>query len=114
MDSGEIEQLLLRTGGRPGDPLRRFIQTNSRRETGRPLYLCPRCDRPLKEVVRADDENHELRLDRCPRGDGIWFDKDELHELLESLPPEAEAKGAIALLKDVLGGYFIKQGEQQQ
>lgn len=114
LDSGEFEQLLLQTGGRANDPLVRFAQARTRRETGRPVYLCPRCDRPLAEVVRADGINRELRLDRCPRGDGIWFDKDELLDLLEALPPEAEATGALALLKDVLGEYLIKQGEQVQ
>lgn len=106
LDQGEIQQLLERTGGRPHDPLIDFIDDPARAEVGRPAYLCPRCDRPLKEIVRRAQENHELRIDRCPRGDGIWFDKNELHLLLRSLPLELSAHGAVALLSEVLGCYI--------
>jgi len=105
LDSGEIEELLDRSGGRRGDPLINFFESCSRRETGRPAYLCPRCDRELKEVARRSADGHELRVDRCPRGDGIWFDKNELHLLLEAMPDEMEAHGAIAVLTEVLGNF---------
>jgi Zn-finger nucleic acid-binding protein len=114
LDSGEIKLLIERTGGKHGDPLRDFVMSRSRSEIGRPAYLCPRCDRALKEVVRRGENGEELRLDRCPRGDGVWFDKNELHLLLQTLPREIEAQGAIAILSDVLGGYAeVPTGEEE-
>lgn len=105
LDSGELELLLERTGGSTADPLQDFMEDESRSETGRPAYLCPRCDRPLREVVRRASDGAELRLDRCPALDGIWFDKQELLQLLCCLPASMGAEGAIELLRDVLGDY---------
>lgn len=105
LDHGEIEQLLERTGGVKGDPLQEFVEADARTETGRSAYLCPRCDRGLKEVAGQGADGKELRLDRCPRNDGVWFDKNELLMLLKSLPASMLASGAIALLSEVLGCY---------
>jgi Zn-finger nucleic acid-binding protein len=108
LDHGEIEQLIERTGGVAVDPLQEFVEAEGRSETGRSAYLCPRCDRALKEVARRGDDGEELRLDRCPRNDGVWFDKYELLLLLRSLPASMSATGAIALLTDVLGCYTVE------
>lgn len=112
LDHGEIDELLVRTGGQPGDVLYEFVECQkARSEVGRPDYLCPRCDRALKEVVRRGEGGEELRIDRCPRNDGIWFDKNELHLLLRSLPQSMLAQGAIALLSEVLGCYMYDESE---
>jgi len=105
LDSGEVEQLVVQSGGSPCHPLQEFMEQKSRGEAGRQTYLCPRCDRPMREVVRRAADGSELILDRCPRGDGIWFDKGELQMLIQSLPPEANAGGALTLLNEVLGCY---------
>lgn len=106
MDSGEVNQLLESTGGAACSPIRAFIERPGRSETGKQPYLCPRCDRGMREVVRPGKNGAELVLDKCPIGDGVWFDKGELIETLELLPPELKADGAIVLLRDVLGCYI--------
>lgn len=108
LDHGEIELLLERTGGVGADPFQDFLEAEVRPETGRAAYLCPRCDRALMEVARRGADGEELRLDRCPRNDGVWFDKNELLMLLKSLPASMSATGAIALLSDVLGCYTVE------
>lgn len=112
LDHGEINELLVRTGGQPGDVLYDFVECEqARSEVGRPAYLCPRCDRPLKEVVRQGAGGGELRIDRCPANDGVWFDKNELHLLLRSLPQQMLAQGAVALLSEVLGCYTYDEAD---
>jgi Zn-finger nucleic acid-binding protein len=114
LDRGEIDELLERTGGKRGDVLYDFVECQkARAETGRPTYLCPRCDRPLKEVVRRGAGGEELRIDRCPEDDGVWFDKNELHLLLRSLPKSMSAQGAVALMSEVLGCYTNDEPEKR-
>lgn len=105
-DSGEIEHLLERTSGAAHDLIRDFIVHGGTTETGRQAYLCPRCDRAMCEISQPDVDGTELLIDRCPRGDGLWFDKGELFSLLKSAPPEVRVDGAVEILKDVLGCYF--------
>lgn len=63
-------------------------------------YLCPRCDRYLKEIVSNE---LELKIEICPRKDGIWFDKEELQKLLLSHPNSDLAANAIRLLQNFFG-----------
>jgi Zn-finger nucleic acid-binding protein len=57
---------------------------------------CPRCRRKLAEVEVAPGPP-PIRLDRCRKGDGLWFDRDELPRLLASSPSsKAVALGAVS------------------
>lgn len=38
---------------------------------------CPRCDASLEEIALDT-----LRIDRCPKGDGLWFDRGEVGALV--------------------------------
>lgn len=106
LDTGEIEHLLQEHGGAEVNPIRDFLDQKGRSESGRQPYLCPRCDRPMREISGRAADGTELILDRCPRGDGLWFDKGELLMLLQTLPPEMKAAGAITALTSVLGCYI--------
>jgi len=45
---------------------------------------CPRCrTRMAKEDLGSDPR---VRIDRCPRGHGLWFDAGELGTLMDQLP----------------------------
>ncbi|MBN2490742.1 MAG: zf-TFIIB domain-containing protein [Planctomycetes bacterium] len=44
---------------------------------------CPRCGRKMDQV--AVGSGAEVLLDRCRRGDGIWFDGGELHAVAARL-----------------------------
>ena len=93
LDAGELEQLITTTGSDIHDPFLRLLDQNgSPSEAAR--CLCPRCDRKLHEFT----VNH-LVLDRCPRGHGLWFDANELHQLLT----EFGASKTVAFLNDLFG-----------
>ncbi len=70
LDAGELEQLA-------GTALPEFQQQTGVVPPGK-KHLCPRCDAPMPEI-RAPGN---LTLDKCPRGHGLWFDADELQQLL--------------------------------
>lgn len=65
-------------------------------------YRCPRCDRYMKEIVYDPNSNSELKIEICPRKDGIWFDANELQHLLEIKPNSTVAKNAVRLLQQIL------------
>jgi Zn-finger nucleic acid-binding protein len=72
LDAGELEQLA-------GSPLPDFQHQPGTVPAGK-KHLCPRCDVPLEEIAAPGS----LTLDKCPRGHGLWFDVDELQQLLDT------------------------------
>ena len=67
LDAGELEQI----SGRWSDDFQNQAGSPTR-------HLCPRCDQQLLEVTGPGN----VLLDRCPRNHGLWFDADELEQLL--------------------------------
>jgi Zn-finger nucleic acid-binding protein len=112
LDAGELEALLQRTGGNANDPLLQFQQQMGTETKGRP-HLCPRCDAALSEiqVKRAAPADAtatggtpvQLTLDKCPRGHGLWFDADELQQLLSMFPVESSAARTVDHLNELFG-----------
>jgi Zn-finger nucleic acid-binding protein len=98
LDHGELEQLMTRTGARAGDPILQFQQKRGRIPKGS-KRLCPRCDEPLEEIM----PDSELVLDRCPRGHGLWFDADELKQLLSLFPADSGTSHTVDFLNEVFG-----------
>ena len=87
LNAGELETLA--GGPLPGFQLQRGVVPPGKK------HLCPRCDTPLHEITTPGN----LTLDRCPNGHGLWFDADELQQLLAT----AHADATVALLNDVFG-----------
>ncbi len=102
LDSGELELLLERTGADAKDPLLQFQKQKGRRIKGR-RKMCPRCDRPMLEIVVEGDAQRKVVVDHCARGHGLWFDATELVQLLALFPPSSGANKTVEYLKDLLG-----------
>lgn len=96
LDGGELEQIALMAGAPPGGVLMGSVH-GARGETaaGR---RCPRCGGALQVVTAGEG----VKLDRCPRGDGLWLDAGELAALL-ARSGDAAADEAV---KAFLGGLF--------
>jgi len=77
LDSGELE-LLLDDAEQARRLLNSFQQSVSAVE---PSRKCPICDRKMAEVIVGRSEP-PLVIDKCPRSDGLWFDKGELENIL--------------------------------
>jgi Zn-finger nucleic acid-binding protein len=101
LDAGELEELIERTGAHTGDPLVEFSEAPAERRSAH--NRCPRCDRRLGVIRKTCPSGNELRLDRCPRGHGLWFDSQELKQLMESFPSECGAGKTLEYLTEVLG-----------
>jgi Zn-finger nucleic acid-binding protein len=101
LDAGELEELLRRTGAQADDPLLHFQKQEGRSPEGRP-HLCPRCDERLREIQVEHPGSTILTLDKCPRGHGLWFDADELQQLLTTFPAQTNAAMTIDYLNELL------------
>ena len=78
LDAGELELLL-------GEPQKAKTLLNSFKVDTRATEKkrkCPICDKKMQKVV-VGSSRPTLLIDKCRRGDGLWFDKGELHEIFE-------------------------------
>jgi Zn-finger nucleic acid-binding protein len=93
LDGGELELLL--DGAENRDEL---LANMPGVEVAKADRRCPICEKPM-EKVRCNDEV----LDRCRRGDGLWFDAGELRAVIGmgTFPGENRI---YELLNDVFGG----------
>jgi len=74
--------------------LDQFMALPRRKIHERPLK-CPRCRHKMDKVVVESDE--AILLDRCRRGDGLWFDGGELHRMVAHLENVTEGGPGHAL-----------------
>ncbi len=102
LDAGELEALMKRTGASANDPVLQFQHHHGKEPRGK-KRLCPRCDRPLREITVDDRAGLALTLDKCPRGHGLWFDADELKQLLALFPPQSGTSKTVDLLHEIFG-----------
>lgn len=97
LDSGEIEVLM-------DDPAKARRLLDSFREdstaTERPR-LCPICDKKMAKIVVGKSQP-PLRIDKCRRTDGLWFDKGELQDILERAELDEDNR-IRRLLADMFG-----------
>jgi len=109
IDAGELEDLIEQTGATVEDPLVDFRTVEPAGKAKRDL--CPRCDRRMEVVRKICTDGTTLQLDRCPVRHGLWFDKDELQQLMASFPPECGTGKTVDCLRRVLGvGTTTKSG----
>ena len=97
LDSGELE-LLLGDEKQSKKLLKSFKIDEKNTEKPR---KCPICLKKMQKIVVGTSEP-ALLLDKCSRGDGLWFDKGELQEILERAQLDEENK-IQKLLADMFG-----------
>jgi hypothetical protein len=96
LDAGELEMLL---GG--GDEAEKLLASFKKAANcGEKPRKCPICLKKMEKVF-AGHEKH--LIDRCKRGDGIWFDENELSDVL-SIGESEQGKKVCALLADMFSG----------
>ena len=91
-DAGELDLL----GELSGCDLTTLDLGAATGSTGR--RTCPRCRKRLEETLYG-----ALRIDRCPGGDGFWFDRGEVGGLIDRA---LVATGGIATVSQFLGEVF--------
>lgn len=94
LDAGELD-LLLSGHGQAADLMSELPPSPDPQEAPRD---CPICSKRMEKVSCVG-----VVVDRCRRGDGLWFDNGELEEVLRRVGVENE--GPIArFLQNVFGG----------
>jgi Zn-finger nucleic acid-binding protein len=85
LDAGEIYQLARLRQGLP-DRLDAVISQAGDGTKGE--RRCVRCSAKMR-VIKV----HDVDIDRCPRGHGLWFDRSEMETLIAA--PQGDEGGAM-------------------
>ncbi len=77
LDAGELELLL-------GEPEKAKHLLNSFKidsKCAEKPRKCPICDKKMQKTI-VGSSKPTLLIDKCRRGDGLWFDRGELHDII--------------------------------
>jgi Zn-finger nucleic acid-binding protein len=97
LDAGELE-LLLNDPGKAKRLLDSFRIDSASTER---LKKCPICDRKMQKII-VGSSKPVLLIDKCRRGDGLWFDKGELQDIFDRAELDEDNK-IQKLLNDIFG-----------
>lgn len=97
LDAGELE-LLLNDPGKAKTLLDSFRVDSASTER---LKKCPICDKKMQKIV-VGSSKPVLLIDKCRRGDGLWFDKGELQDIFDRAELDEDNK-IQTLLNDIFG-----------
>jgi len=97
LDAGELE-LLLGEPEKAKQLLDSFKVDSSSTEKPR---KCPICDKKMRKII-VGYSKPALLIDKCRRGDGLWFDKGELQDILDRAQLDEDNK-IQKLLADMFG-----------
>lgn len=104
LDAGELELLL----GEPGKAKQLLDSFKVDATSPEKLRKCPICDRKMQKVI-AGSSQPKLLIDKCRIGDGLWFDKGELQDILDRAQLDKDNK-IQKLLADMFGQNHPSQG----
>lgn len=99
-DRGELELLAERLGLQisPATLMSRPASTTTEK-----ARRCPRCDKKMEKIELAGAR--VVVVDKCPSGEGIWFDARELGTLLDvCADAEGPSRPVARFLGEVFGG----------
>jgi Zn-finger nucleic acid-binding protein len=74
LDAGEVDQLARLQGGAPDRLTSAIAGADGGRKGER---RCVRCSARMRAVALD-----KIEIDRCPRGHGLWFDRNEMEALI--------------------------------
>jgi Zn-finger nucleic acid-binding protein len=97
LDTGELE-LLLNNSQKASALLQSFLINN---ETGEKPRKCPICLKKMQKIS-VGSESPALLIDKCKKGDGLWFDEGELEDIVKRAKLDEENK-IQKLLIDMFG-----------
>jgi Zn-finger nucleic acid-binding protein len=98
LDTGELE-MLLGDDGKAKILINSFNKDMSSREKPK---QCPICDKKMEKII-VGHEKPTLLIDRCSKGDGLWFDSGELNSIIARAKLD-EGSRIKKVLADMFGG----------
>jgi hypothetical protein len=106
LDSGELALIGQRAGALQGQLLAALEEQKGERRTEGAPRRCPVCRKRLRMV--STQTAHPVVIDRCPRGDGLWFDNGELAPVVKAAG--GDESNALARFFAELGGPGKEKG----
>lgn len=97
LDAGELE-LLLNEPDKAKSLLDSFRIDSKSEET---IRKCPICRKKMQKIV-VGSTKPMLLIDKCRKGDGLWFDKGELKDIFSRAELDEDDK-IQKLLSDMFG-----------
>ena len=97
LDAGEL-QLLLGEPEKTRQLLNSFKIDSSSTERAR---KCPICRKKMRKII-VGTSTPALLIDKCRRGDGLWFDKGELQDIINRAKLDKDNR-IRKLLADMFG-----------
>lgn len=97
LDAGELE-LLLGNSQHTEDLLNSFETASNTTEKPR---KCPICLKKMRKII-VGQSTPTLLIDKCAKGDGLWFDKGELKDIFNRAQLDKDSK-IQKLLADMFG-----------
>ncbi len=97
LDAGELE-LMLGQAEKAKDLLHSFKIDYTSTEK---MVKCPICDKKMQKIIVGDSRTPVL-IDKCRTSDGLWFDKNELQNIVEKAQLDGDNK-ISKLLSDMFG-----------
>lgn len=97
LDAGELELLL----GKPEKAKQLLGSFKTDSNSAEKIRKCPICDKKMKKVI-VGSSKPTLLIDKCRKGDGLWFDKGELHDIFARAELDKDNK-IQELLTDMFG-----------
>jgi Zn-finger nucleic acid-binding protein len=98
LDAGELE-MLLDDDGKAKKLIESFSKDTGSNEKPR---QCPICDKKMEKII-IGHEKPTLLIDRCAKGDGLWFDSGELNDVIARAKLD-EGNKIKRILADMFGG----------
>ena len=107
-DAGELELLLETTQLEETTLSLDGILSSPEANSAEKKRKCPICGKKMKRATVGHAP--EVLIDACPQGDGLWFDKGEVGQLITQLPgkpsEKADSQGRIiTFLGEVFRGW---------
>ena len=87
LDAGELELLL----GEPEKTKKLLDSFKVDTSSVEKIRKCPICDKKMQKIV-VGSSAPVLLIDKCPKGDGLWFDKGELKDIFNRAQLDEENK----------------------
>ena len=78
LDAGELEELL----GEPEKAAQLLDSFKADPKCAEKPRKCPICDKKMQKIVVGQSQP-TLLIDKCAKGDGLWFDNGELHDIFD-------------------------------
>jgi len=110
-DSGELELLLEAMQFETDILSLQSILTSPEASSVERKRGCPICGKKMRKATIG--HRPEVLIDACERGDGLWFDRGEVGQLVTQLPQPSESLGSQERVIAFLGKVFAGQPQTQ-